>query len=172
MFRKLNQLFQSSAQQEVETLRGMGFSESDSRAALSQTGGNVEQAANLLLSRGAPTSAAPAHQFNSQQVEDDDLQRALQESLAVNNNSPKRQPQRRDMRSAAAVKAGTAALNRVGTGSSSKSPKSSRSSSPISSHPNVKVPTKMSEKSKEVSWKKINADFHTCDTPTHNFLFR
>jgi hypothetical protein len=126
----------------------MGFSEADSRSALSQTEGNVEQAADILLSRGAPTTAAPAHQFNSQNVEEEDLQRALQASLSVSNTNPapkKKQPLR-NMRSAAATKAGKAALKRVSKGPSSKQ---SRSLSPISSHPNVKVPEKMSEKSKE-----------------------
>ncbi|CAJ1903301.1 unnamed protein product [Cylindrotheca closterium] len=163
MFRRLaDRVFNSSTeQQNVNTLKNMGFSEADARNALQQTDGNLEQAANILLARGPSTqhnsSSAPARDANRQQVEDDELQRALQASmmttstttpqLASRNALPKPAPKRKP-KTAAATNAGKAALTRANTPPNSAH--SSRSSSPaISSHPNVKVPTKLSNKSKE-----------------------
>lgn len=150
MFRRLaDRMFASPAEQNVATLRNMGFSEPDARRTLQQTNGNLEQAANILLARGAPTSA-PAHQINRQQVEDEELQRALQASMSVQDSAPSfsinKNPKRRNVPSASVARAGKAALHRANNGSSAHS---KRSTSPISSHPTVKVPTKMSEKTKE-----------------------
>ena len=151
MFKKLRDLVASpAAEQNVQHLTSMGFTEADARAALQQSNGNLEQAANSLLMRGATSTSATAHGIQRQQVEDDDLQRALQASLAPASNpvlqQKQRPPQRNHFQSAAASKAGKAALNRFNTGSSAGS---SRSKSPVPSHPNVKVPKKLSEKSKE-----------------------
>ena len=142
MFRRLRDAVltsTSSTEQNVSTLCSMGFSEADARAALQQANGNVEQAANNLLARGAPSTSTVAHEMQSQRVEDDDLQRALQASL-------EQKPKRNHYQSAAASKAGRAALNRFNQGTSTGK---SRSKSPVPSHPNVKVPKKLSEKSKE-----------------------
>jgi hypothetical protein len=153
MFRRLaDRVFgDSSEQQNVTTLQNMGFSERDARNALQQTGGNLEQAANILLARGPSSSqSATAHAANRQQVEDDELQRALQASMMTSSSSPaasQQQPQaKRKPKTAAASNAGKAALRRANTPGSGKN---SRSTSPLASHPNVKVPAKLSNKSKE-----------------------
>jgi hypothetical protein len=149
MFRRLaDRIFASSAEeQNITTLRNMGFTETDARRTLQQTNGNLEQAANILLARGAPTTTTttPAHQINREQVEDEELQQALQASWAVQDTTNKNH-KRRNMQSAAVARAGKAALNRVNTGTTAHS---SRSTSPLSSHPTVKIPKKLSEKTKE-----------------------
>jgi len=154
MFRRLaDRVFNSSEQQNVATLQNMGFSERDARNALQQTGGNLEQAANILLARGlGGPQNVPAHEFNRQQVEDDELQRALQASMMTSSSSspPAAQPApKRKPKTAAASNAGKAALRRANTPASPTHSKNSRSTSPLSSHPNVKVPEKLSNKSKE-----------------------
>jgi len=155
MFRRLADrvLGNSSEQQNVSTLQNMGFSERDARSALQQTGGNLEQAANILLTRG-PLSGGPqhlpAHQINRQQVEDDELQHALQASmLTAEPSAQQRQTKsatKRIPKSAAALNASKAALRRANAPASTHS---SRSTSPNNSHPNVKVPAKLSAKPKE-----------------------
>jgi len=150
MFRRLaGRVFGYSEQEDVNTLKNMGFSERDARNALQQTGGNLEQAANILLARGlGGPQNTPAHEFNRQQVEDDELQRALQASMMTSSPPPQpaTQPKRKP-KTAAASNAGKAALLRANAPAASA--KSSRSTSPLSSHPNVKVPDKLSNKSKE-----------------------
>ncbi|KAL3940657.1 MAG: hypothetical protein SGBAC_004843 [Bacillariaceae sp.] len=148
MFRRLaDRVFNSAEQNNVNALKNMGFSERDARNALQQTDGNLEQAANILLARGP--QRVPGHEANRQQVEDDEMQRALQASmLSIPKSAPKPAPQskRKQPKTAASSNAGKAALRRVNTPASSHS---SRSTSPLSSHPNVKVPTKLADKSKE-----------------------
>jgi hypothetical protein len=151
MFRRLaDRLFPSSAEQDIATLQNMGFIEIDARRTLQQTNGNVEEAANILLERGAPTTTTntPAHQINRQQVEDEELQQALQASWAVQDTN--KSHSRRNLQSAAVGRAGKAALNRFNTGTTSTATAhSSGSTSPLSSHPTVKIPKKLSEKTKE-----------------------
>jgi len=164
MFRRLaDRVFNSSSaeQQNVSTLQNMGFSEGDARNALQQTGGDVEQAANILLARGPQQQHVPGHEANRQQVEDDELQRALQASM-MTTTTPQFSSQRASRsrpatkpapkpkpKTAAASNAGKAALRRANTPASAHSSRSNSPAIALPSHPNVKVPTKLSDKSKE-----------------------
>ena len=101
----------------LQQLMSMGFSESDSRHALQLFNNNVEQAADWLLNNRHPVGVAgttttshpsPGMQATAQQIEDDDLQKALAASLEQQNN----QAATNTVRSAASKRAGQAALSR------------------------------------------------------------
>lgn len=162
MFRKLQDRLMSAVtggtseeEQAVQSLQAMGFSEHDSRNALRSNNGDVERAAELLLASGMATmSTAPT---NTGPSDDQALHMALQESLqteesrqldaarvASHQQTSKKKPA---PKTAAANKAGQAALERAG-GINTTLPKAAPQQVCVH-HPNVKLPAKLSNKSKE-----------------------
>ena len=161
----------TTEQQHIQMLCGMGYPEPDVRAAYQACGGDVDRAAERLLSSSSANNNNNNH-YTAEQ-EDDDLQRALQASMiepqtrpTTNNNN------NATVRSAASRKAGQAALSRFeqkqqpkkkkptstmggasrqtdSTAAVTNTATKKRSTSPVSSHPGVKVPAKLSDKSKE-----------------------
>lgn len=123
----------SESSDPVSRLTSMGFSSADARHALAINGDNVEQAAEwLLANRGSHT-----------QPMEDDLQKAISASL----EDAARVPQR----SAASRRAGQAALERF---EEEKTPKPAANGvttakTALQSHPNVKVPKRLSQLDKE-----------------------
>ena len=163
----------STEQQHIQTLCSMGYPEADARAAYNACGGDVDRAAERLLSSSSGNNNHHHSTEALQQQEDDDLQRALQASMIQPQNFPSDNNANNNtsIRSAASRKAGQAALSRFeqkqqpkkkknisATGNHPTTPDSSnvgntaskkRSTSPVPSHPGVKVPAKLSDKSKE-----------------------
>ena len=156
----------SSSSSPIDSLKSMGFAEADARHALQISGGNVEQAAEWLL-----TNAAPHENMNAvaAQTHDDDLQKALQASLEEAEQTRRgQQPQ-----SAASRKAGEAALSRFDNSSNKSKPQRNNTTKikaklvvtskpavidlttetpkavPVPSHPKVQVPKRLSEHDKE-----------------------
>jgi len=156
----------------VATLQQMGFNPSQARSALETTHGNVERAAELLLSGNNDDNDNDHSNYDTQ------LAAVLQESLQTEENRMYGQAQTASLqqqrhRSAANNKAAQAALNRAVNHNNNKSshvavkkssgerknqyrPKTNskkttgRARSPIAEHhPNVKVPPKLEDKSKE-----------------------
>lgn len=167
MFKKLFKSEASSRNNKVDILTSMGFNRNLAESALVASNGNVEEATNILLSQGslidASATSSPLSSTNNGQMEseEEELQRAIRESqISASDHKA---------RSAAAAKAGEAAMKRAtnatrtfGTGgkvlipnSKGKAPSSilsdggKKSSSLSTLHPNVKMPTKMKDKSKE-----------------------
>ena len=159
----------SDTEDRVRVLEAMGFAPASARDALNQTNGDIDNAAILLLrtpSQSATTSSTPAPlQSNnmdeafrialeeSLQTEEQRLYRqaqeaSMQQSLPVVPKPPKKafSPIRKRTSSAPANKAGQAAEIRASNATS----RSRNSRSPIQEHhPNVKIPVKLEEKSKE-----------------------
>mmetsp|Transcript_28507 Transcript_28507/g.40330 ORF Transcript_28507/g.40330 Transcript_28507/m.40330 type:complete len:433 (-) Transcript_28507:161-1459(-) len=141
----------------VRHLQAMGFPEQESRNALQSTNGNVERAAELLLGSWTPSPAATA--ARPPPIDDDiALRNALKESLQTEEQSRLRQAQEASLqqkqqitqpktstKSAAASKAGQAALIR----SSGSKNESVTKNTLAKHHPNVKVPEKLQNKTKE-----------------------
>ena len=150
----------------VQNLQAMGFSSSQARTALSRTNGNVQQAADYLLSSGTTMNTTPNNNNNNNNAatarapaanEDVALRNALQESLQSEEQRLYRQAQQASMhqppkptpRTAASNRhAGQAALSRA----KNKNKKNSSKTTPASlaaHHPDVKVPARLQDKSKE-----------------------
>jgi hypothetical protein len=163
MFKKLFKSEASSRNDKVNILTSMGFNRSLAENALVASNGNVEQATNLLLSQGSLVSSSTSSSVSGlgEEEEEEQLQRAIRESqISASNHKA---------RSAAAVRAGEAAMKRAtnatktfgsngkvfnpnskGHTTSSLLPNVANKNTSLSSlHPNVKVPTKMKDKSKE-----------------------
>merc|ERR1712232_1555146 len=108
MFRRLanrvNSAFASTTTEDdinISYLTDMGFTLEESRNALQSTNGDITQAANLLLlsSSGTTTSSrqntttyrqSPTTNIDNNNV-DNDLQKALKESLDMHNNNNKKE---------------------------------------------------------------------------------
>ena len=165
MFKKLFKSEDSSRKDKVNILTSMGFTKTQAENALIASKGNVEEAANLLLSEDSLVGSSTSSSLSSRadvhvESEEEELQRAIRESQISASNKA---------RSAAAVRAGEAAMRRATNSSKSfgsnrkilNSYSKDKASSPLipniarknaslsSDHPNVKVPTKMKDKSKE-----------------------
>ena len=171
MFRKLTDKISAAANavmgnddQAVQTLQSMGFSAENARNALQATNGDVDRAADLLLtsvshenSSGMPSHTSANNNTNSNANNEAALNAAMQESLQIeearqmeaarlaskstaNNNSKK------PAASAASSRAGQAAVARAAKGDN-PFPANSKSAlvQPLSSHPNVKMPTKLQQ---------------------------
>lgn len=172
MFRKLQDRLSAAAsavmggteEQGIQSLQAMGFGQEDARRALQATNGNVDRAAEVLLSSvtatmGNNTSTSTANTAQgprSGQNGDDALNIALQESLQTEEMrqlQAARSASRTTattapvttIKSAAANRAGQAALARAsGTALPKATPRTV-----CAHHPDVKVPTKLEDKSKE-----------------------
>lgn len=165
MFKNLFKSEASSRKDKVNVLTSMGFTKTRAENALIASKGNVEEAANLLLSQGSLVGSSTSSSLSSRadvhiESEEEEMQRAIRESQFSASNKA---------RSAAAVRAGEAAMRRATNSSksfgsnrkilnsyskdkvsSSLIPNSAKKNASLSSlHPNVKVPTKMKDKSKE-----------------------
>jgi hypothetical protein len=164
----------ASSPSPVDVLKSMGFSDADARRALQVNNGNVEQAAEWLLTSTTNDNGIPtAMQATTAQTENDELQEAISASLE---EAAQRPPQ-----SAASKRAGQAALSRFDTDPTKNkttkgptkpkprtNPKATPASTmkmkpagtstantitfktaPLASHPNVKVPKRLSQHDKE-----------------------
>lgn len=142
----------------TDSLMNMGFSESDARRALEANGGNVDRAADWLLTSQSSTNTNSA----TSQVEHDQLQKAINASLEDTRRA-------RPQQSAAARRAGLAALDRLervtekSTTNTRKSPTISpnttvkgnsnnkgkqKTNTAIASHPSVKMPKALAQHDK------------------------
>lgn len=126
----------------VENLISLGFSRPSVLQALEITDGNVEQAAEWLFVNGNSsnsnnTAAPPAAAAR----EDEELQRAITASLQPA-QPPRTTHKTPPLKSAAATKAGQAALARNTATTNAKVPAPAPSSV---SHPHVKVPKKLQQ---------------------------
>mmetsp|Transcript_12865 Transcript_12865/g.18898 ORF Transcript_12865/g.18898 Transcript_12865/m.18898 type:complete len:428 (-) Transcript_12865:176-1459(-) len=167
MFRKLTDRLTaalSGNDDKVTTLQEMGFEPNQARSALEATGGNVDSAAELLLSSTFPAS-------NSVSNHDEfSIENAMEESLQTENQRIYRQAQEESLqenrlRSAANSKAAQATISRSkinstkakrANGNSKKARATTQNSTATQTvcsiekhHPNVKVPPKLEDKSKE-----------------------
>jgi hypothetical protein len=145
----------------VGRLTNMGFSSADAQHALQVSGGNVEQAAEWLLSNAnSANSHSPAVTATTAQTEEDELQKAISASLMEEANARNVNAAHTSMQSAAAKRAGQAALSRFdqaqqqGTRNARTTRTAARppvgTSAPstataIQSHPNVKIPKRLSQ---------------------------
>lgn len=150
----------------VAELSAMGFREAEARHAL-RVSGNLETAAEWLLTHGTPIGAAgtttgtttasrPGTRNNPIAVDDegdDDIQRAIQASLDHRtapaprkaNNATKKTTQ-----SAASKNAGMAAARRSNSPTSNNNKKDKgKNKVAIASHPSVQVPKRLSQHDKE-----------------------
>jgi hypothetical protein len=122
----------------INRLTDLGFSREEASGALSRFDGNVDRAAEHLLSNNHVTHQQNNYHrdANAMGVEDQELQRAIEQSaLDYNNNNNQRQKQQQQQqhRTAAMQKAAEAALLRNQPKSKKKTNPSSRSSSAVSS---------------------------------------
>ena len=168
MFRKLRERLTDAAnavmgtddEQGVQALQSMGFSATDARMALANTNGNLDRAAELLLASGSipsssPPPPMPTYNNNHQTDTDSALNQALQESLQAANAEEARQleaaqkesaAQKKPLPSAAASRAGQAAVLRAAAGAA---PFTANKSTVCAHHPEVKVPKRLQNKPKE-----------------------
>lgn len=157
MFRKLTDRISSAAASvigspdDVRTLTEMGFPEESATNALQATNGDVDRAAELLLAQGPPAAhqQQPIATTNggnqSQNGEDETLQRVMQESLETEQRRQRQQQTAmtgRPFRTAPTHKAGEAAMLRANGKKPVKTGLSDH-------HPDVKVIPKLQDKSKE-----------------------
>lgn len=145
-----------------DRLTNMGFSSSDAHHALQITGGNMEQAAEWLLTNASSTSHSVAVTAITARTEEDEYEKAIAASLedvavtVTASNIPIRpghvQP---NGQSAASKRAGQAALDRMDKvlhlqSTTKKTPSTSTQvQGPIQSHPNVKVPKPLNQHDKQ-----------------------
>ena len=128
----------------VGRLASMGFSSADARQALQISGNNVEEAAEWLLTNGASRDRSMGTTAATAQTEEDELEKAI--SASLEEAAKTSTAQTRPAQSAAAHRAGQAALARLGKG---KTPKTTAAPTVAQSHPNVKVPKCLSQHDKE-----------------------
>lgn len=122
----------------VQQLSALGFDSASAAAALQATNGDLDRAAELLLAQGPPVPAPvprshPTANGNDNDDEDAALQQALQQS-AHDEQQRRRQRQQPQPQTAAARKAGEAALARAAAQQSRFPVRSATSKQPI--HPN------------------------------------
>mmetsp|Transcript_1453 Transcript_1453/g.1949 ORF Transcript_1453/g.1949 Transcript_1453/m.1949 type:complete len:408 (-) Transcript_1453:1229-2452(-) len=173
MFRKLTDRLSAAINgndDKVATLQQMGFDPNQARAALETTGGNIDSAAELLLSSTFQTHATASYR------EDFSIQNAMEESLEteyqrIYQQAQNESVQENQLRSAANSKAAQAAIKRANDQSKKISSSKMKRTAAISknaparntqkihstqhdypmeeNHPNVKVPPKLENKTKE-----------------------
>jgi len=184
MFKKANRFFNGESdafRRKVEQLQSMGFDKARATNALDAANGDLEQATNLLLtnqdanrpSSNSTNSTIPSNSNNaSVETEDQQLQRALEESKLTSRDEGANRTSNRHMgMSAATIRAGQAAASRAQNAgrrfgaNGNVIPKKVKKPSyvynstattskggviaPLALHPNVKIPKKMAENSKE-----------------------
>ncbi len=153
-----------------DRLTSMGFSNSDAEHALQLSGGNVEQAAEWLLTNATcttSTSCSVAVIGTTSRTEDDEIQKAIAASLEDATSSTSHDPSYTsnplrpslplratvncNPQSAASQRAGEAALERFDKMKDSTKKKQPNASvnRPVQSHPNVKVPKPLAQHNKE-----------------------
>ena len=155
----------SETEDKIRVLQTMGFEETNARNALAQANGDVDNAAVLLLRSPQPAHfRAPPSSNNmdvamrnameeSLQTEEQRLYRQAQEASLQPPESVRQKPQPR-AKAMPRNRQTTAAANRAAEAASMRSTdpsiRSKNSRSPIHEHhPDVKVPTKLEDKSKE-----------------------
>lgn len=173
MFRKLTDRLTAAIygnDDKVATLQQMGFDPNQARSALETTGGNVDSAAELLLSSTFPTSTSVSYHddFSIEDVMKESIQT---EDQRIYQQAQKESLQEHQLRSAANSKAAQAAINRANSKSQKrKSTKFTREDTTSRNnrasitptitdtqnkysieehHPNINVPPKLEDKSKE-----------------------
>ena len=158
----------SSAETEdkVRVLQAMGFEERNARSALAQANGDIDNAAVLLLR--SPSQPAQFRAPPSSNSVDEALRNAMEESLQAEEQRLYRQAQEASLQAPSAVRPKphppkkspppnrqtTAAVNKAAQAALARSMnppnRNKNSRSPIQEHhPDVKVPTKLEDKSKE-----------------------
>ena len=128
-----------------------GFSRADASNALSRVDGSVERAVGILL--GAPSyptpDVAPTTVNLTSGDEDEELRRAIELSkeLEVKEKKARGDKQRKAARAASNNAAASAALSRLNGGRITQPTKTKAAPAAVSSHPSVKVPKTLAEKS-------------------------
>lgn len=128
-----------------------GFSRADASNALSRVDGDVQRAVGILL--GAPSyptpDVAPTTVNLTSGDEDEELRRAIELSkeLEVKEKKARGDKQRKAARAASNNAAASAALSRLNGGSITQPTKTKAAPAAVSSHPSVKVPKTLAEKS-------------------------
>jgi PUB domain len=161
MFRKvadrisgvLAEATRSEDDRKVDRLTALGFPAHEASRALTEAQGNVDRAAEMLLSRnsgafhGSSSSSSSHSQYQSSTSQEEaDLQRAMQASLRV--NQPTAATAR--TRTAASSRAGQAAVSRLTSGKQAGTiPAATASNALAAHHPKVKLVPKLQDKSKE-----------------------
>jgi hypothetical protein len=129
-----------------------GFSRADASNALSRVDGDVARAVGILLgapSYPSPDVAAPTTVNLTSGDEDEELRRAIELSkeLEVKEKKARGDKQRKAARAASNNAAASAALSRLNGGSITQPTKTKAAPAAVSSHPSVKVPKTLAEKS-------------------------
>ncbi|KAI2488914.1 PUB domain [Fragilaria crotonensis] len=158
----------SSAETEdkIRVLQAMGFEERNARSALAQANGDIDNAAVLLLR--SPSLPAPFRAPTASNSIDEAMRNAMEESLQTEEQRLYRQAQEASLQTPNAVprkpqppnkatppnRQTTAAANKAAQAALARSTnppnRNKNSRSPIQEHhPDVKVPTKLEDKSKE-----------------------
>jgi hypothetical protein len=148
----------------VRALQSMGFDAASARNALAETGGDVDSAAVLLLR--SPSPSMPVH-VPSNNNQDEAMRNAMEESLQTEDQRLYRQAQEASLQPPRAQQqpqkkhisvttnrqppASTAAATKSGQAAASRATTRGKSNHSLiqEHHPNVKVPTKLEDKSKE-----------------------
>lgn len=159
----------NGTEDKVRTLKAMGFEAAQARRALEATNGDIDRAAELMLS-GAPshrptTTTTAGHRAAPTANQDQAMRNAMEESRQSEEQRMYRMAQEASLQPAAQKKQApkrttqvkkqapdrTVATNRAGNAATSRATNRTKNNhSPIQEHhPNVKVPTKLEDKSKE-----------------------
>lgn len=150
----------SGTEDKVRVLQAMGFDATNARNALAQTNGDVDDAAVLLLRQPSQQS----HHVPFSDNVDEAMRNAIEESLQTEDQRLYRQAQEASLQPPRVVQpkktniTPTVTANRLTTAAASKSGQAavSRAANPANRsrvihdfHPNVKIPSKLEDKSKE-----------------------
>ncbi|GMH71326.1 hypothetical protein TrRE_jg6648 [Triparma retinervis] len=142
--------------QSIAQLEAMGFSRASAQSALNRVNGNLERAVGILLSGPPPPAPEPPVPTTVVDTvvdmtpgdEDDELRRAIELSkeMELKEKKARGDKQRKAARAASNNAAASAALSRL-NGSSTTAQQTKATPSAVSSHPFVKVPKTLAEKS-------------------------
>lgn len=138
----------SDTSSDLQRLTSLGFTASDSQHALQIMGGNVEQAAEWLLTNASSTWTSQPVGMDAG-LDDENIQKAIAASLAETAPSPSRPiAVGANSQSAASRRAGEAAVARLDKTQKQRPLPSApygKAKAAIQSHPNVKVPKPLSQ---------------------------